>query len=101
MNNNSNNFFDVGSLFNLMDDLRSNPAFENATIRTSTVIGPSSLPECLTSTECGSNFNCVDGKCVQMDTKGDITAYHKLRPPVLEAGTADVQIITPANCPCE
>ena len=30
-----------------------------------------------------------------------ITAYHKLRPPVLEAGTADVQIITPANCPCE
>ena len=57
-----------------MDDLRSNPAFENATIRTSSVAGPSSLPECLTSTECGSNFNCVDGKCVQMDTKGDITA---------------------------
>jgi LacI family transcriptional regulator len=28
-----------------------------------------------------------------------ITAYHKLRPPVLADGPADVQIITPANCP--
>jgi len=30
-----------------------------------------------------------------------ITAYHKLRPPVLADGPADVQIITPANCPQE
>jgi hypothetical protein len=28
-----------------------------------------------------------------------ITAYHKLRPPVSAQGPADVQIITPANCP--
>jgi LacI family transcriptional regulator len=28
-----------------------------------------------------------------------ITAFHKLRPPVLDGETADVQIITPANCP--
>jgi len=28
-----------------------------------------------------------------------ITAFHRLRPPVPEGGTADVQIITPANCP--
>ena len=30
-----------------------------------------------------------------------ISSYHKLRPPVLAQGTADVQIITPANCPRE
>jgi len=30
-----------------------------------------------------------------------ITAYHKLRPPVLAEGPADVQIITPSNCPRE
>jgi LacI family transcriptional regulator len=28
-----------------------------------------------------------------------ITAFHRLRPPMPEGGTADVQIITPANCP--
>ena len=28
-----------------------------------------------------------------------ITAFHKLRTPVLEGGISDVQIITPANCP--
>ena len=28
-----------------------------------------------------------------------ITAFHRLRPPWVEGGTADVQIITPANCP--
>jgi len=28
-----------------------------------------------------------------------ITAFHRLRPPVQEGGIADVQIITPANCP--
>ena len=30
-----------------------------------------------------------------------ITAYHTLRPPVLAEGPADVQIITPSNCPRE
>ena len=28
-----------------------------------------------------------------------ITAFHRLRPALLEGGMADVQIITPANCP--